>query len=123
MPRNLPHAERAVVPREKLEGYLLNLGHEVGRHKPRVFGAAARHPSRRLAVPSRPGGSRHRDAQVSAVRETPRGSIYEIVVPIEGLNGQSRRVMTVWLVASSSEPPRFVTGYVIEPPPDASWER
>jgi hypothetical protein len=37
---NLPHAERAVVPREKLEGYLLNLGHEVGRHKARVFGAA-----------------------------------------------------------------------------------
>ena len=36
----LPDADRAVVPREKLEGYILNPGHEVGRHKARVFGAA-----------------------------------------------------------------------------------
>ena len=35
----LPRADRAVVPREKLEGYLLNPEHEIGRHKARVFAA------------------------------------------------------------------------------------
>jgi len=33
-------ADRAVVPREKVEGYLLNPQHEVGRHKARMFAAA-----------------------------------------------------------------------------------
>jgi hypothetical protein len=36
----LPSADRAVVPRKKLEVYLLNLGHAAGRHEARVFGAA-----------------------------------------------------------------------------------
>jgi hypothetical protein len=115
-PERLPHADRAVVPREKLEGYLLNLGHEVGRHKARVFGAAlgihrgdweylrARIVEGVVAAP------------VSAARDTPWGRLYEVVVPIEGLNGRTRRVMTVWLVASAGDAPRFVTGYVVEPP-------
>lgn len=118
-PEKLPYADRAVVPREKLEGYLLNLGHEVGRHKARVFGAA-------LGIQA---GDWHylRDriaegvlaARVSAVRDTPWGRLYEAAVPVEGLNGQTRRVMTVWLVASAGDSPRFVTGYVLDPPLDA----
>jgi hypothetical protein len=115
----LPRADRAVVPREKLEGYLLNLGHEVGRHKARVFGTA-------LGI-HRGDWEFLRDgivkgvsaAPVSTVRETPWGRLYEVVVSIEGLNDQTRRVMTVWLVASVGDPPRFVTGYVVEPPPNA----
>jgi hypothetical protein len=115
----VPQADRAVVPREKLEGYLLNLGHEVGRHKARVFGAA-------LGIHQ--GDWQHLrdqiidgilDASVSAVRETPWGRLYEAVIPVEGLNGQTRRVMTVWLLASPDERPRFVTGYVVDPTPDA----
>ena len=115
----LPQADRAVVPREKLEGYLLNLGHEVGRHKARVFAAA-------LGI-HRGDWEYLRDritegivaAPVSAGRETPWGRLYEAVIPVEGLNGETRRVMTVWLVASTGEPPRFVTGYVVELPAGA----
>lgn len=39
-PDMVPRADRAVVPREKLEHYLLDLEHPVGRHKARVFAAA-----------------------------------------------------------------------------------
>jgi hypothetical protein len=73
-PDVLLQADRAVVPRDKLEGYLLNLGHEVGRHKARVFGAA-------LGIHR---GDWHYlrdritegivDAPVSAFRETRRGA-------------------------------------------------
>ena len=115
-PETLPDADRAVVPRDKLEGYLLNLGHEVGRHKARVFGAA-------LGI-HRGDWEYLRDrisegivaAPVGAVRDTPWGRLYEVAAPVQGLNGRTRRVMTVWLVARAGEPPRFVTGYVVEPP-------
>jgi filamentous hemagglutinin len=115
----LPGAERAVVAREKLEDYLLNPRHELGRHKARVFAAA-------LGI-HRPDWEYLRDrieagvvdASVTSIRETPWGRLYEVVVPIEGLNGQTRRVMTVWLVPPAHEPPRFVTGYVVDPARDA----
>jgi hypothetical protein len=112
MPRNLPHAERAVVPREKLEGYLLNLGHEVGLHKARVFGAA-------LGI-HRGDWEYLRDGIVEGVVAAPSARfarrVGSVTVPIEGLNGRTRRVMTVWLVASAGDPSRFVTGYVVGPP-------
>jgi Domain of unknown function (DUF6883) len=115
----LPQADRAVVPRKKLEGYLLNPEHEIGRHKARVFAAA-------LGI-YRGDWDYLRDqlkqgalvASVDAVRETRWGRLHEAIIPIEGLNGQTRRVMTVWLVASTAEPPRFVTGYVVETAFDA----
>ena len=59
------------------------------------------------------------DVPVASVRETAWGRLYETVVPVEGLNGETRRVMTVWLLQSEGEPPRFVTGYVAEPPDGA----
>jgi hypothetical protein len=33
----LPNAERAIIPIEKLLGYCLNLKHPKGKHKARVF--------------------------------------------------------------------------------------
>jgi hypothetical protein len=118
MAERLPRADSAVVPRAKLERYLLNPEHEVGRHKARVFGSAL--------------GIRQRDwehlrdqlrtavveALVTSVRETPWGGLYEVVVAVDGLNDQTRRVMTVWLVAGE-EPPRLVTAYVADEPAGA----
>lgn len=103
------------MAREKLEDYLLNPRHQVGRHKARVFAAAL--------------GIRQRDWEylrdrleasvlgtpITSVRETEWGNLYEVVVEIDGLNGQRRQVMTVWL-ASDEEPPRFITAYVLQSP-------
>jgi hypothetical protein len=33
----LPNGDRAIVPLDKLEGYCLNIEHEQGKHKARVF--------------------------------------------------------------------------------------
>jgi hypothetical protein len=118
MADRLPRADRAVVPREKLEGYLLNPQHDVGRHKARVFASA-------LGIQRRDWqylGDQLRaavvDAPVSAARETSWGSLYEVVVAVEGLNGEMRQVATVWLVAGD-EPPRLVTAYVADEPAGA----
>jgi hypothetical protein len=118
MADRLPRADRAVVAREKLEGYLLNPQHEVGRHKARVFASA-------LGIERRDWqhlGDQLRaavvDAPVSSTHDTSWGSLYEVVVAVEGLNSQTRQVVTIWLVAGD-EPPRLVTAYVAEEPRDA----
>jgi hypothetical protein len=52
-----------------------------------------------------------RDAPVSAIVPTPYGSRCTVVVPIQGLNGQSHDVLTGWLVVRDG-PPRLVIAYV-----------
>ena len=111
----LPGADRAVVPREKLEGYILNPRHEIGRHKARVFAASLGIHQSDWAYLRGQLEEGVVVAPVGSWRETTWGRLYEVVVSVAGLNGQYRRVMTVWLVASQDEPPRFVTGYVLEP--------
>lgn len=119
MADRLPRADRAVVPREKLEGYLLNPQHEVGRHKARVFASALGIHQRDWEYLRDRLEAAVVDASVSSVRETPWGELYEVLFAVEGLNRQTRRVMTVWLVAPDDEPPRLVTAYVGEGPADA----
>ncbi len=105
--------------REKLENYLLNPGHEIGRHKARVFAAALgihRGDWEYLRDRLKAGIV---DASISSARDTPWGRVCEAIIPVEGLNGKTRRVMTVWLVPPLNEPPRFVTGYVVDPARDA----
>jgi Domain of unknown function (DUF6883) len=114
----LPRADRALVPREKLEGYLLNPQHEIGRHKARVFASALGIRQRDWEYLRDHLLAAAVDAPVRGVRETSWGSLYEVVVAVEGPNAQTRRVMTVWLV-TGDEPPRLVTAYVAEESADA----
>lgn len=114
MSDRLPRADRAIMAREKLEGYLLNPLHEVGRHKARVFASA-------LGIEQR-DWEYLRDELRAAVLEIPArnrrttkwGELHEVVVPLRGLNDQTRQVVTVWLVEAEEAAPRFVTAYVAE---------
>lgn len=118
MAERLPRADQAVVPREMLERYVLNPEHEVGRHKARVFTSALGIRQRDweyLRDQLRAGVI---DAPVHSVRETPWGALYELALAVDGRNDQTRRVMTVWLVAGE-EPPRLVTAYVADEPTGA----
>ena len=108
----LPRAEQAVVPREKLEGYLLDPTHEVGRHKSRVFASALGIHQRDWRYLRDQLKAAVVNVPVAGVNRVPWGVVYEVVVPVRGLNGQTRDVMTIWLVSDDDEPPRFVTGYV-----------
>lgn len=109
----LPRADHAVVPREKLEGYLLNPEHETGRHKARVFAAALAIRQANWDYLRQQLLTRVVDAPVRSVRETPWGNLYEIVVAVDGLNDQTRRVVSVWLVVGDAAP-RLITAYVEE---------
>ena len=106
------------MSREKLERYLLNPEHEVGRHKARVFASALGIRQRDWEYLRDQLRAAVVDAPVGSVRETPWGALYELVLPVDGRNDQTRRVVTVWLVAGA-EPPRLVTAYVADEPAGA----
>lgn len=118
MADRLPRADRAVVAREKLEGYLLNRQHEVGRHKARVFASALGIEQRDWQYLRDQLLTAVVDVPASGVRQTAWGSLYEVVVAVDGLNGETRQVVTVWLVAGDA-PPRLVTAYFADEPASA----
>ena len=111
---SLPRSDEAFVEQTKLTTYVLDPDHPTGRHKSRVFRSA-------LAIGVEDWeylraqllhGARTRP--VTAVRSGPFGLVYEIVVPVDGLNGVRASVTTAWEVRGD-EPPRLVTAYVDAP--------
>jgi hypothetical protein len=107
----LPRARRAVIPTEKLVGYALDPEHPHGRHKARVFASA-------LAIRQADWRYLHDqlaagiiDAPARGTRITPFGVLYDVVVLIDGLNGATLPVATVWIV-QGNRPPRLVSTWV-----------
>jgi hypothetical protein len=108
---HLPRARDAVIPTDKLMAYALDPDHPRGRHKARVFAAA-------LGV----GKSDWQylrdqileglvDADVRGTRITSYGVLYDVIVLVDGLNGATQPVATIWLVAGD-HPPRLVSTWV-----------
>jgi hypothetical protein len=52
-----------------------------------------------------------RDAAVRSTRITPFGIAYDVVVPIDGLNGATHPVVTTWIVTGDA-PPRLTSTWV-----------
>jgi hypothetical protein len=110
-PVTLPGAERASIPTDKLVRYALDQTHPRGRHKARVFSSALGitatdwrylHEQILQALPTAP---------VRSTRITPFGAAYEVVVPIDGLNGATLPVVTTWIVEGDA-PPRLTSTWV-----------
>lgn len=100
---------KALITSEKLTGYLLSKTHPIGRYKsafflglgftsdePAVLAAALK---ALLTTAAEPGEVTEFGQKVLA-----RG-------PILGPNGQSGRVLAVWIILSGEEQLRFVTAY------------
>ncbi len=107
----LPRADLAAIPTEKLVGYALDPSHPRGRHKARVFSAA-------LAIHRADWRYLHEqltrgvvDAPVRGTRITSFGVLYDVVVLVDGLNGATAPVATIWLV-EAEHPPRLVSLWV-----------
>jgi hypothetical protein len=96
---HLPRARDAVIPTDKLVAYALDPDHPRGRHKARVFAAVLgigksdwqylRDQLLEAVV----------DADVRGTRITAHGVLYDVLVLVDGLNGATQRVATIWLVA------------------------
>ena len=107
----LPRAAEAVVPRDKLADYALDPQHSRGRHKARVFASALgiRQADWRYLRDQLLEGVV--DGPVRGTRITPFGVLYDVVVLVDGLNGATAPVATIWIVEDDG-PPRLVSTWV-----------
>lgn len=107
----MPNGDRAIVPDDKLTGFLLNEEHPeqpghavlfrqllgIVRENPEplreaLVHAAAQHP----ASPGQP---------------SPYGSKYEVRFDMTGIRG-TYTILSVWMIEHGSEVPRLVTAYI-----------
>ena len=106
---SLPNAAEALVPPEKLTGYLLALGHPVGGPKARFFRAHGFDDTNTGLLTA---GLRTIAAQgVALPRPGLFGTKYTVVGDLPTPRGTTVRVETVWIVERSDRRPRLVTAY------------
>jgi hypothetical protein len=110
---DLPHAAEVIVPREKVENYLLDLSHPIGGGKAVFFlhFGFQREEWSLLA-----------DALRKHVLENPvaasacdaDGAAYIVEGPLYTPSGRTPRVRTVWLIETGALAPRFITAYPLQ---------
>lgn len=105
----LPNASAAVIEPVKLHGYLLSSSHPIGRFKARFFSALG---FTALAWADLESAIRaqhlSQDAEPGPVEA--HGQFYTIRAMLKGSTG-SALVVSVWLIRTGENVPRFVTAY------------
>lgn len=104
----VPNRERAVIARDKLTDYLLNVGHRRGGPKARVLTQFGYRPEswEQLAQDIR---THHLESDVEVERNTPYGIRYEIQAPLWTPSGRNLMVRTVWQIDEGTDFPRLIT--------------
>ena len=104
----LPGAERAFVDPPKLRDYLLSPEHPVGRTKERFFAALgfsrSAWPVLRTALLDLAIRGEASPGPANA-----HGQKYEVSGTIQGPNGREAWILTIWIILSGEDFPRFVT--------------
>ena len=106
----LPNSDRAVIDTAKLRDYLLSTSHPVGRFKARLFESLGYSADNweRLETDIR---AIIVTAEARPMEKTEYGTKYEVRGTITGPNGRSAGVLTVWIVLTGEDVPRFITAY------------
>ena len=109
----LPRAAEAVVPRAKVENYVLNPGHPVGGSKAEFFHhfGFRREDWSALADALKKHALDHPVARRS---EDEDGTTYLVEGPLATPSGRVLRIRSVWRVDTGELAPRFITAYPLE---------
>jgi hypothetical protein len=105
----LPDFEKAEVVTEKIQDYLLSSTHPIGKAKAAwfaVLGFSSSEPDLLKSEILKIG-----KLEARLLEKTVYGQKYGIVGTITGPNGKSGNIMTVWIVRSNENFPRFVTAF------------
>jgi hypothetical protein len=111
-PNALPNYQNAVLPREKLEKYVLDPTNPVGKNKAVVFKSVlAFDPSNwdvlaKIIIDQLP----YYEALLG--RKDNYGQRYNVTMPITGPNGRTADVLTAWIIDIGEDYPRFITAYL-----------
>lgn len=106
----LPGIENAVVPREKIAGYLLCSTHPTGTHKAAFFtgfGFAADSWETMAEALARHAA----EYEVAEVDDNDYGTRYTVEGPLDAPDGRRPSVRVVWFVERGERTPRLVTAY------------
>jgi hypothetical protein len=106
----IPNVDQAIIDPEKLYGYLLAPSHPIGRFKAAFFLALGYTFDnwRRLEADLR---SQHLSQDAMPEGQAIYGQKYTIRARLEGPSGASADTVSVWVVRTGEEFPRFVTAY------------
>lgn len=110
----LPQASQANVPRAKVEDYLLNPGHPVGRDKARFFFhfGFRREDWRALAAALQRHAQENEAVKASEDND---GATWLVEGPLASPAGRAPLLRSVWLLEAGELAPRFITAYPLEP--------
>ncbi len=108
----LPGAEFAYVPENKIRDYLLSPSHPEGQAKARFFfGYGFSHTDENLFA----AALRHHVLTHSASlsKRNPYGIVYSVDGPLTSPDGRNPMIRSVWIVEEGSTAPRLITAYPI----------
>lgn len=105
----LPNAEFAKVPPEKLRDYLLSPTHSIGRYKAAFFRSLGYDQDGCDVLAADLGTLLAGKAVKMDITEY--GTKYRISGSITGPKGRSANVISVWIILTGEDVPRFVTAY------------
>ncbi len=109
----LPHAEQAIVEREKIVDYLLCPTHRYGVSKARFFldFGFRLDEWEKLADALHEHG---RSQTVAKTKQTPFGPRYELDGELNSPDGRNPRIRTVWQLDDGQTAPRLITAHPLE---------
>ena len=106
----LPNAENAIIDADKLQDYLLSPEHPVGRFKAAFFRSLG-YSRANWAQLEGDLRKHHLSEDVGDTGETRYGVKYVIRANLKGPNGETAEIVSVWIILSEEDVPRFVTAY------------
>ena len=105
----LPNSLAAAPFKSKLQGYLLNTNHPVGKHKAKVINTVLGYHYENWNILSDKIYNAVQTAEVRKIVTTKHGTKYEIPVDITGEKNRTLTLRTVWQVDHGSTIPRLIT--------------
>jgi hypothetical protein len=108
----LKNAHVAIIEPDKLTRYCLDLTHEDGRHKARVFESALGFDQSNAGDLIRAIGTGIMVHKAEYVGETMHGLLWRVDLPLAGPGG-SATVRTGWIYEKGKDVPRLTTAYVL----------
>lgn len=106
----LPHVKETVVPRSKIENYLLNSEHPIGSGKAKFFTHFGFRREEWEVLASALSKHAQENPTAMAMSDSD-GTIYLIEGLLETPSGRRPRVRTVWLKETDALAARFISAY------------
>lgn len=105
----VPNAITAATPNDKVQRYLLNSNHPVGKNKERVINSVLGYHYENWELLSNQIYDKLQTSDISKIIDTEYGRKYVVPMRIDGLRGRSMVLETVWQIDNGGTIPRFIT--------------